>query len=64
MAKGDFKFSVWELKAMPADQSSSTIAELHEKADDILLDILDALGQQDVTSAYRAAKERVGFYYV
>jgi len=52
--------AVKELNALPAGGDNEAS---HGYADAILRDRLKALGEQEVVSAYDAARERCGFWY-
>lgn len=51
------------LEAFPESQNGNDTEDDHWSADDILLRRLEALGEQEVSDAFRAARQRVGFYY-
>lgn len=42
---------------------SGDIEEVHQEADDILLEALDLAGYQDIANAWRAARGRINFWY-
>jgi len=53
--------AIEELNAMPTHHVDRE--ELHSRADEILLAMLETCGKHELTSVWRATRERIGFEY-
>jgi hypothetical protein len=58
--RGKHATAILELRALSELEDAERI---HGRADEILLEFIDAVGGEPVAAAYRALVEKVGFWY-